>query len=132
MEPMTVILGALSAVGAAIGDQGVKDAYAGLKALIVQKFGVDNPKLEQRLDEYVEDADTFAKPAEKALRDAKVDQDQDVVNRAVEVMKQAEAASPGASGGLVGQINAAGGVVNVVGGNVYGGINVGMPPRRDP
>ena len=126
---MTVILGALSAVGAAVGDQGIKDAYAGLKALIVRKFGASNPRLEQRLDDYVEDADTFAKPAEKALRDAKVEQDQEVVNLALEVMKRAEAASPGASGGLVGQINAAGGVVNVVHGNIQGGINIGMPPR---
>lgn len=122
MDPVTVILGALSVAGAKLGDQIIKDGYAGLKALIVRKFGAAQPKLQEHIDAYTEDPDTWEKPVAKALRDAGVDRDQEVVDVAAELLKAAENAQPGVTGGLVGQINAANGRI-VVANRIEGGVH---------
>ena len=70
MDPVTVILGALSIAGARVGDQVIKDGYAGLKALIVRKFGAAKPRLEEHIDAYSQDPDTWEKPVAKSLREA--------------------------------------------------------------
>ena len=82
MDPISVILGALSLAGSTVGDQVIKDGYAGLKALLVRKLGAAQPKLEEHLEAYANDPDTWEKPAAKALRDAGADRDQDIVNAA--------------------------------------------------
>jgi hypothetical protein len=106
MDPITVILTALAVAGGKVADQVIRDGYAGLKALILRKFGHAEPRLEERIDDYVRDQDTFEKPADKTLRDAGVGTDQEVVDQAVQLLEAAERAQPGVTGGLVGQINA--------------------------
>jgi hypothetical protein len=118
MDPITVILSALAVAGGKVGGQAVQDGYNALKSLILSKFGRNQPRLEERIDDYVDDQETFRKPAEKALRDAGADQE--VVDRAVALLQQAEAARPGVTGGLVGEINAKG---VVVAGTIIGDVN---------
>jgi hypothetical protein len=123
VDPIIVILSALAVAGGKVATQAIQDGYVALKSLILQKFGRNQPKLEERIDEYVADQETFQKPAEKALRDAGVGTDQEVVDRALELLRQAEADMPGVTGGLVGQINAQGVVVAQT---IHGSITPGI------
>jgi hypothetical protein len=122
MDPITIILSALSFASSKVGDQAVKDAYAGLKSLIVRKFQATQPKVEERLDEFAQDPDSWEKPMARTLREAGADRDQEVIDFATQLLKLAEAASPGVTGGLVGQINAQGGRV-VVANTIHGGVH---------
>ena len=128
MDPMTVLLAALSIAGPAlkpVAEEAVKDGYAGLKALLVRRFGQKNPKLERALEVHAEDPETFKPATEKVLRDAGADKDQEVIDAATKLLKEAEEKQPGVSGGLVSQINAQGGRVVVIGGNFEGTLNMG-------
>lgn len=128
MDATAVLLTALSLAGVAlrpISEQAVKDGYAGLKALIVRRYGPKNPKLERTLDEHAEDPETYKAPMEKVLKEVGADRDQEVVDVATDLLRRAEAAQPGSTGGVVGQINASGGRVLVIGRDQTGTIYMG-------
>ena len=126
MDPSTILLSALSLAGttlSSVADQAVKDSYAGLKELILRKAGAKAPELQTTLAKYEQESEVWKEPMKDALKEAGLDQDQDVVDQATELLKRAEAAQLGIAGELVGQINAQGGRV-VVAGNVYGGVQM--------
>ena len=121
LDPISVLLPALSLAGSAlspIANEAIKDGYRGLRALMISKFGVSTPRLEEKLDEYADDPETYEKPTAKLLAQIGADKDQEVVDYATELLRKGEQVQPGISGGLVGQIDARGGKVTVVQGNV--------------
>jgi hypothetical protein len=90
MDPITLILSALAAGAAAalqetVG-QAVKDAYAGLKALIVRKFA-DKPPAKTALDEYEKEPEVWKKPLEQALNETGANQDEKIIQAAQKLME---------------------------------------------
>ena len=126
MDPVTVIMSALSAIGATIGETAIKDGYEALKGFLAKKFGGSNPRLAERIDDYVKDPETFAKPAEKALRESGVAEDKDVVDRVMELLNQANAVKPVAAT-LIADLKAVQSNVAVIGGDVHGNVIFGKP-----
>jgi hypothetical protein len=90
MDPITLILSALAAGAAAalqetVG-QAVKDAYAGLKALIVRGFS-DKPPAKTALDEYEKEPEVWKKPLEQALNETGASQDEKIIQAAQKLME---------------------------------------------
>lgn len=101
MDPIsTAIIAAVTAgVTTGITDAGktaVKDAYNGLKDLIKKKFGQDS-KISRAIGELEEEPDSKAQQQLLIERMAKidVDQDQNIVQAAQELMKQLKKAPDG-------------------------------------
>jgi hypothetical protein len=129
MDPLTVVTTALS-LGAIAGakstaEQVMKDAYSAFKSLLLRKFG-------QKSDTASAVEGVEAKPGSEARRSVLkeelssvgADRDQEVVDRATELLRLLESQRPGVTAGLVGQINAAGGKVVVFGGSNHGTIKM--------
>ena len=85
MDPISLILGALAAgVTASLQEtagQAVKDAYAGLKALLIRKFE-NKPAANTALEEHEKHPEVWEKPLERALKETNADQDKDIVQAA--------------------------------------------------
>lgn len=129
MDPATVIVTAI-ALGAAAGlkptaEQAIKDAYAGLKALLVARFGKrgDTAKAVDSVEQKP-DSNGRKETLKEELVAAGAHRDQELVDRATELLKAVEGQSPGATGGLVGQINAAGGKVVIIAGDNRGNFSM--------
>src|SRR5258708_30059339 len=90
MDPVSMVLAALAAgATAAVQDtawQAVKDAYAGLKALVKKRFE-KKPQAEMALAEYEKDTDTWHKPPQKSLVETGPDQDEAILRQAQQVLK---------------------------------------------
>jgi hypothetical protein len=129
MDPLQVITAAVASGAAAAAQttaaEAIKDSYAALKSLVLEKFGKKGDAAEA-----VKGVETkpTSKPRQEVLREelesAGAGKDQEVVDKATELLKLLESHTPGATGGLVGQINAAGGKVVVIGGDVHGGFKM--------
>src|SRR5215212_4578997 len=97
MDPTTVLLGALAGRyrRQPLADQAITDGYAGLKALIVSRFGAKDSNLETTLTRYAQKPEVWKAPARDTLETTGAAQDQDVINQATELLKQAEQRQPG-------------------------------------
>jgi hypothetical protein len=137
MDPTTLIIGALAAGAAAAAkdtaSQAVKDAYAGLKALIQRRFAEKKlPTGEMVLTEYEEDPDVWKKPLESALVKTETHQAEEVLE-AVEVLKQALEQTPEGREAVSKYIlNIQNSEVGVIGDNatVEGGIHFGDVQKK--
>src|SRR6266567_7561938 len=90
MDPVNVVLAALAAGAATAAkdtaSQAVKDAYAGLKALVKKRFE-KRPHAEISLAEYEHDPDTWQKPLQKSLVETGADQDEALLRQAQQMLK---------------------------------------------
>jgi hypothetical protein len=128
MDPITVIVTALS-TGATVAltstaEQAIKDAYAGLKGLLLRKFGKQGDT--EKAVEDVErkpDSNGRKETLKEELTTAGAARDAELVGKATELLELLEKKSPGISGGLVGQIRADGGQVFVAQTN-YGAVDM--------
>lgn len=94
MDPVTLIVTALTA-GAAAGSQSfvtdaIKDAYAGLKALIKRKFA-GKASAEVALAEHETDPETWQAPLKKVLIQEHLDQDTQILQAAQALLDQIQA-----------------------------------------
>jgi len=126
VDPLTVLLDALALPSTTL-DSGARatpePSSAELRALVVSKFDRDN--LMRRLADFAADAERYRGPTAGVLREVGADRDQELVDRASDLLKRAEQSRPGITDGLVGQIDAQGGRVLVVGGSVAAPIVMG-------
>ena len=90
MDPITLVTTALaSGATAALKDtatQAMKDAYAGLKVLIQQKFG-ERDVAKTTLEQYVEKPKVWEAPLQEELTTSGAAQDETILAAAQELMK---------------------------------------------
>jgi hypothetical protein len=90
MEPTSLILAALAAGAAAAAkdtaSQAIKDAYAGLKALVQKRFA-DKPEAETALAQHEKKPDVWKEPLKDALTENGAIKDEEIIRQAQQVMK---------------------------------------------
>lgn len=90
MEPVSIIMAALAAGAAAgateVATQAIKDAYEGLKALVLKRLE-GKPAAETALVEYEQDPETWEKPLQKSLVEAGADKEPEIVDAAQKVLQ---------------------------------------------
>lgn len=90
MEPTTLILAALAAGAAAAAQdtasQAIKDAYAGLKALVQKRFA-GKPEAEMVLTQHEKKPDVWQEPLKDALTETGANKDEEIIRQAQQVMK---------------------------------------------
>jgi hypothetical protein len=141
MDPVSLIVGALAAGGAAgVQDSAgaaVKDAYQALKTAVAGRFA-GRPSAQVALAEHAADPDTWAAPLSKAVTETGVADDPQIVavaERLARLLDEADGrgVSAGEGGFAVGRdVSQRADRGGVVGGVIHGGVNVGNPPPPGP
>jgi hypothetical protein len=89
MDPISLIVAALAAgASAALKDttqQGVKDAYAGLKSLLKRKLAGE-PPVEEAIEEHERAPDAWKEPLRERLGETGVGEDEEVIRKAQELL----------------------------------------------
>jgi len=99
MEPVSLILTALvTGAGKATAGSLVKDIYQNLKGLIRRKFA-DNSVANMILEEHEKNPKTYQEPLKEKLIEGGIDQDEEVIKKAKELLDKlkAEEAATGKS-----------------------------------
>ena len=137
MEPITTTILAALAAGAAAAAKdtasaAIKDGYQGLKKLIERRFA-GQPTATMALAEHEKKPDTWKKPLESALTELGADKDEEIIRRAMELLKAVgDAGLAGARVYGSGAAATGGGVAAGQGGYAAGRDNViGGGPKRD-
>ncbi len=92
MEPVSLITGALLAGLKDVGTQAVKDAYAGLKSLIIKRFKAgDNAAGEAAIKKFEQKPEAWQAALEDSLKEIGIQKDSEIVKVAEEL---AELAAP--------------------------------------
>lgn len=130
MDPLTMMVSALTAGAIAAlegtASQAVKDAYAGLVALIKRKFA-DKPRETMVLDEHSQNPQNWEKPLQQALGENHIEQDQAIL-QAAQALTEALKSQGGIGAKYSVQISDAQGVV--VGDQSQVEMNFGEKPVR--
>ncbi len=90
MDPITAaIVAALAAGLTEVGKNAVVDTYTGLKSLLKKKFG-DDSKVVKAVDDLEEEKDSKGRQLtlQEQVAKAKADQDQELVQKAQELLNQ--------------------------------------------
>jgi hypothetical protein len=146
MDPITIIVSALVAGAAAgatsVAEQTLKDAYAGLKALIRRKFG-DKGDVDVAVEQVEKkpDSPAWKEVLKEELAGAGADQDTEVLQAATDLLallqpkkavdsSQTATANHG-SAAATGRGAAAVGNGNIqLTGDIQGGVTIGQPPQQ--
>ncbi len=132
MDPLSVILSAV-VTGAATAlkptaEQAVKDAYAGLKRLIVNRYG-DKADVSSAVEKVEAKPESEGRQLtlKEELTDAGADQDEELVQLAQALLEALKSTAEGRAAVSKYQVDVAGGQVGVVGDqtHVEGGIHFG-------
>ena len=105
MDPVTTILTALAVAGGKAGGQAIADGYAALRDLILRKFG-SRRALEPAMADYASDPEGQTQVMAQELQTAGVLDDQEVLERAQQLIKIAREADPVRTNALVNEIRA--------------------------
>lgn len=89
MEPTSLIIAALVAGATKAAGDIAPDVYNGLKTLIMRKFAGDSTA-EMVLEEHKKDPETFDVPLKKKLADTGANKDNEIIEKAQELLKQLE------------------------------------------
>jgi hypothetical protein len=92
MEPISLITGALLAGLKDVSTQAVKDAYAGLKSLIIRRFkDRENPAGETAIKKFEEKPEAWQAALEDSLKEIQIQNDSEIIKAA---QKLAQLAAP--------------------------------------
>lgn len=126
MEPISLILTALvTGAGEATAGSLVKDIYQNLKGLIRRKFA-DNSVANMILEEHEKNPKTYQEPLKEKLIEGGIDQDEEVIKKAKELLEKlkpeaAEAGKFQVTGDVKGVVGTMTGDIKGIVGDVSGG-----------